>query len=685
MEDPIFQPHLFDGHLNPAIGSFIDPSLQASPSDPYLSQWEREPPQVKRWISDDQRTAYFNAVPYSNVVTYVARPPGEARPVPLPSQVRFASPISSSDRGLTAPSPLAETESFYDNNNNLPSTPSDTAVLSPSYHPGHVEYYSSQEQAIQFVNMGPAAPPAYVNPGDVDPSQQLGYCDAEAAQPRFSLEDRSYSFGSGTSYDDIDLARNQITVAFAHQRMSSPEETRPVIKVERGASAQYPPPPGQDDDGDAFKVPEQKPFSKRKKDDQDPDYTTGKKIKPSGSTSPRKTRPKPAPPRSSLPRTNPTTSSSSISSSRVSQNLPKKPATSSSVATKAKAFTCGQCKHSTTFKDQATLDNHVKKTHTRPFKCVFHFAGCTSTFAAKNEWKRHNATQHLVENYWLCTEGQCGKTGSGGSSAAASSSSSSGPKPRNQQSGPSTLYDNTFDKPPASTASSKPPPPVPTAGVRFNRKDLYTQHVRRMHMPPNVKKDISLFTQQQKTHPPQQRGHQAASGKRKAAAAAAAAASTLPPQTREEKTKQTWETQLRQRQQAACRGRIAMPKHMRCPAEGCGAEFTGGDAWDARMEHVAKHLETGDRGEVSFGGPGDAGLVEWAASPEVGVIVREGEGWKLVEVKKGGGARKGRKDEDEDEDEDEGEEEEEEEEGEGDEIVVDDGERDAEGEEDDEV
>ncbi|OIW31566.1 hypothetical protein CONLIGDRAFT_678036 [Coniochaeta ligniaria NRRL 30616] len=643
MEDPVFQPHVFDGHFNAVIGSYIDPSLQPSPSDPYLSQWEREPPQVKRWISDDQRT-YFNADPYSNVVTSVARPSVGTRPVP--SQVRFPSPISSSDHGLTAPSPLAETESFYDNN--LPSTPSDTAVLSPSYHPVHFEYYSSQEEAIQFVNMGPAAPPAYVKPGDVDPSQQLGYCDAEATQPDFSLEDRSYSFGSGTSHNDVDTTHNhdQITVAFTHQRVSSPEEMRP-IKAEREASAQYPPPPDHGDDDDASEAPQERPCSKRKKDDDDHDYTPGKKIKSSGSTSPRRTRPKPVPTKPSSPKGHPAASSSSTSQK----------AANTSAATKGKVFSCRHCKH-TTFKDETSLETHIKKQHTRPFKCVFHFAGCTSTFASKNEWKRHNSTQHLVLQQWLCREGQCSKAVNG---SPAASSSSRPPKPRDQSAGESALYSNTFNPPSAAGAGAAPvlasSTPPQAAGVRFNRKDLYTQHVRRMHMPPNIKKDLKTLDQQKAAS--QQAAAAGKGGGRKAGGPQS--------QSQEERTKRAWEEHLKHRQEGALRNRIVLPNYMRCPAVGCQAEFRGGDAWDQRMEHVAKHLESGDRGEVNFGGVEDGGLVEWAASPAVGVIVREGGGWALVNKQNRGGSAKKEREE------------------EGGEIVVDDGERDAECEEDDDV
>jgi hypothetical protein len=657
MEDPVFQPHhhVFD-HFNPAIGSYIDPNLQSpSPSEPYLSQWE--PPQVTRWITDDQKTAYFNAEPFSKTMTVIARRPLGIHPIQPPSHTRFASPTSSSDHAFTAPSPLADTESYCDNNN-LPSTPSDSAVLSPSYHPGHFECYNSQESAIQFINMGPAAPAAYVKPEDVDPSAGLGYCDAEASQPDFTLEHRSYSFESATSHHDVEHTQNQITVAIHNRRGPSPEGMRPV-KAEREAPFQYPPPPEPEDDDDASDVLEERPVFKRKKDD-DHDYTPGKKIKASDSSPRRRTRPKPVP--TKQPAADRSPKRKAPAPSTAAANPPTKPATSSS--SKGKAFSCPHCKH-TNFKDETTLETHIKKQHTRPFKCVFHFAGCTSTFASKNEWKRHNSTQHLVLNFWLCTEGQCGRQApaSGGGPSASAAASRLSKTTRNQ--GSSTLYSNTFDTPPSqhhqlAAAVSAPPPPL--VGVRFNRKDLYTQHVRRMHMPPHIKKDIKLLAQQQnagttKPTPPRKNG-------------------PPPPRSPLELTKAAWEEQLKQRQEAAVRDRIVLPTYMRCPARGCVAEFRGAEAWDQRMEHVAKHLESGDRGEVVFGGPEDDTLLSWAGREDVGVVVRCGEGWVLNRVLgRGSGVRKERRGEEEEdyEDEDEGEV--------GGEIVVDDGERDAEGEE----
>lgn len=582
MEDRVFQPHPYQGQFDLAVGSYIDPILQQSPpNDPYLSQWERQSPSVKRWMSDHQRTALFHANLYSNAMAPVAQSGVGTSLVHPPYQAPFAtSPIPSSDRGLTASSPLAETDPFYDNKQ--PSTPSDAAVVSPSFHPGRPESYTSREEVIQF--MGPASP-AYVRPLDVDPTQQLGYHDAEADRQEFSLEDhRGYSFESGTSHSGTEPAQNEIAVALTRQRRYSPEQMQPFTP-EGKVTSQDPPLPEHDGDN-ASVVPDERPLSKRKKQDDDQDYTPGKKAKTGVCKSFRKTRTKPMAPKPSSPK--------------------KKPTASSQASPGPRSLLCPHCERAP-FKDEATLDRHIKQ-HTRPFKCVFHFAGCTSTFAAKNEWKRHNSTQHLVTRYWLCTEGPCSKT-----VTDCSPISSARPDTRAQAGG-------------ASSASNPPTSPISAqADNKFSRKDLFTQHVRRMHTPQDIKKNLKLLEAQRKAR------RDLSTKNRKAA----------PPSPLQMKALD-WEEQVRQRQAAALRERDILPTYMRCPANGCDAEFRAQDAWDPWMEHVAKHLDSGDRGEVRFGGPEDRTLVEWAGSADVGVIVAEGKGWVLNKVmRKSGKKEKG--------------------------------------------
>jgi len=105
-----------------------------------------------------------------------------------------------------------------------------------------------------------------------------------------------------------------------------------------------------------------------------------------------------------------------------------------------------------------------------------------------------------------------------------------------------------------------------------------------------------------------------------------------------------WEERLKMLQLDAQQERCRLPLHMACPVPGCNEDFTGGEAWDLRMEHVAKHLDRaaqGKEGPVVFGGSGDATLMTWATRHDVGVVVAAGEGWVLNNPLKQAGAAAG--------------------------------------------
>ncbi|RPA99608.1 hypothetical protein L873DRAFT_896306 [Choiromyces venosus 120613-1] len=99
------------------------------------------------------------------------------------------------------------------------------------------------------------------------------------------------------------------------------------------------------------------------------------------------------------------------------------------------------CNGHSTAKSKKNSDprNHTSG-QTRPYHCIFSFAACPQTFSSKNEWKRHVYSQHLLFNYWRCDQASC--------------------------------------------SPQTDPPPSPS-GARekntFNRKDLFTLHVKRMH------------------------------------------------------------------------------------------------------------------------------------------------------------------------------------------------------------
>ncbi|KAB8294846.1 hypothetical protein EYC80_006807 [Monilinia laxa] len=126
-------------------------------------------------------------------------------------------------------------------------------------------------------------------------------------------------------------------------------------------------------------------------------------------------------------------------------------------------LTCRQCS-STGFKDSAALQRHIASSHTRAYICVFDFAGCGSTFASKNEWKRHVSSQHLNLQAWVCTLGSCGKV--------PLSSHPGAMKGALKRSGGKAAVERGYQ----------------IRGAEFNRKDLFTQHLRRMHAPFDVKR-----------------------------------------------------------------------------------------------------------------------------------------------------------------------------------------------------
>ncbi|KAH8900974.1 hypothetical protein GQ53DRAFT_800623 [Thozetella sp. PMI_491] len=165
---------------------------------------------------------------------------------------------------------------------------------------------------------------------------------------------------------------------------------------------------------------------------------------------------------------------------------------------------CHHCSHAP-FKDSSSLRKHIAAAHTRPFPCAFSFAGCTSTFGSKNEWKRHIASQHLCLQYYRC--------------------------------------------------SACPPSSAEGKGNEFNRKDLFTQHLRRMHAPFAIKKSIAKG---------------------------------------DSKLHSDWELHVREMQQSCLVTRRQPPQRSACPKPDCQSVFEGPGSWDEWTEHVGRHMEKGE-------------------------------------------------------------------------------------------
>ncbi|QUC20533.1 uncharacterized protein UV8b_04774 [Ustilaginoidea virens] len=191
---------------------------------------------------------------------------------------------------------------------------------------------------------------------------------------------------------------------------------------------------------------------------------------------------------------------------------------------------CSHCSHAP-FRDSSSLRKHIAAAHTRPFPCAFSFAGCTSTFGSKNEWKRHIASQHLCLQFYRCSA--C----------------------------------------PQATIESK--------GNEFNRKDLFTQHLRRMHAPFQIKRAISQGDEQLQSE---------------------------------------WETHVKGMQQTCLVTRRQPPQKAACPKLDCRKEFDGQTAWDEWTEHVGRHMEKGEGPVLEV----DGLLVQWAL--DEGIIEPKGDG-----------------------------------------------------------
>ena len=80
----------------------------------------------------------------------------------------------------------------------------------------------------------------------------------------------------------------------------------------------------------------------------------------------------------------------------------------------------------------------------RKFICSFSHYGCDTALSSKNEWKRHVSIQHLQLGFYRCDVGSCNP-------------------------------DNNATTPPHKKVYND-----------FNRKDLFTQHHRRMHKPDHL-------------------------------------------------------------------------------------------------------------------------------------------------------------------------------------------------------
>lgn len=205
------------------------------------------------------------------------------------------------------------------------------------------------------------------------------------------------------------------------------------------------------------------------------------------------------------------------------------------------------CKRSSSYQANGGDKDNAKANgvSVRAFPCPFTPYGCTSTFGSKNEWKRHVHTQHMRLGFWRCDQCPHGER-----------------KPND-----------------------------------FNRKDLFIQHVRRMH-PVTVadKKAVA------RSKSARARGNRC----------------------------DAEEEVLAEIARRCYRRLRSAPERSGCLF--CDQVFSGPGTWDERMEHIGRHMEAGKNSKADTADPTtwqcDEATEEWLLQEQL--IVRQRGGLKLA-------------------------------------------------------
>ena len=286
-------------------------------------------------------------------------------------------------------------------------------------------------------------------------------------------------------------------------------------------------------------------------DDDDEDYNPGKTRGQGRRFSHRSSQARNHTPAVAYPQRIKSKTSQAAKPTKIAKKTAKPSAASPPIHKVSNLLACHHCPSK--FSSESALKKHVLASHTRPFLCTFHRYGCSSTVGSKNEWKRHINVQHMHLETWRCDIGAC---------VAPSS--------------------ETKDR-----RNGVQPAPMATSGPvyhEFDRKDLFTQHLKRMHAPSSSA-------------------------------------------SRAERTR--FENQLEAIQKRCHRILRGPPAKSICPYCPDHPVF---ESWDERVEHVGRHLEKSDfdqKMEIE-----DQPLLEWLNHEEYLVWKGAGQGWRLKDMGK---------------------------------------------------
>ncbi|KAK3687066.1 hypothetical protein LTR37_019180 [Vermiconidia calcicola] len=229
------------------------------------------------------------------------------------------------------------------------------------------------------------------------------------------------------------------------------------------------------------------------------------------------------------------TTTHSKSSSRGQSRVTKRPAA-------AKRSSSDQTKTTNNGNGNGTCGHSSSN---KTFPCLFATYGCGSSFGSKNEWKRHVNTQHMRTGYWHCDRCDGGDR-----------------KPND-----------------------------------FNRKDLFMQHVRRMH-PLEAAETKATKTKSKESRSPK---------------------------------KEYEDCELTAIATSCYRTIRSPPEESGCHF--CEMKFRGPSTWDERLEHMGRHLECAKKEQDKPVDPKDwqedTVLHSWLVHE--GIVVASGKRWTLAD------------------------------------------------------
>lgn len=240
--------------------------------------------------------------------------------------------------------------------------------------------------------------------------------------------------------------------------------------------------------------------------------------------------------------------------------------------------------------------NNINNTREGRFLCPLAPYSCRSKFSTKNEWKRHMTAQHIRPFFWRCELCEVNNKALPGTVASSSTST------------PQSL--STIAVQDASNVVHND----------FNRKDLFTQHLRRMH---NVDPD----------HWDQDRYRKR---RRSSAAAASSPLVSSDNHRRYPPPVDAADVPLEDLQKRCIVYVRSPPTSSACIY--CADTFEGPGSWEKRMDHIGEHIERGifdegQRGDNVAEWREDVQFREWLEREEL-IIWNDNKGlWEVGEGK----------------------------------------------------